>query len=67
MPRALASMATILPTAPFAAFWIMHWPLAICRSSSSISELSGMAISWQAVSSSIPSGNGTAAAAGARK
>jgi hypothetical protein len=65
MPRALASIASVLPTAPFAVFWMNHWPGSRCRYSSSITALSGMAISWQPTSSLIASGSGITAAAGA--
>ena len=58
MPRAGASIASVLPTAPFAAFCTIHWPGSTCMNSSSISALSGMATSCAATSSGIASGTG---------
>ena len=42
-PRALAIIARVLPTAPVAAFWIIHWPGCTPSSSSAIIADKGIA------------------------
>jgi hypothetical protein len=57
----------VFPTAPVAAFWIIHCPGCTPNSSSAIITDSGIAASWQATSSLIASGTGMTVAARARK
>jgi hypothetical protein len=59
MPRPGASCATMRPTAPLAAFWTSTSPSARSRLSSRLAALNGMATSWAAALSGMPSGAGT--------